>query len=39
MRWWLTHLPKADGTNEDGRLNDWWAYVVNFNELVVRDSR
>ena len=39
MRWWLTHLPKADGTNEDGRLNDWWAYVVNFNELVTGDSR
>lgn len=38
MRWWLTHLPKAAGTNEDGRLNDWWAYVVGFNDLVIPDQ-
>lgn len=38
MRWWLTHLPKAAGTNDDGRLNDWWAYVVRFNELVIGNS-
>ena len=38
MRWWLTHLPKAPGTNGDGRLNDWWAYVVRFNDLVIADQ-
>ena len=36
MRWWLTHLPKAPGTNDDGRLNDWWRYVVDFDELIIR---
>ena len=37
MRWWLTHLPKGAGTNADGRLNDWWAYVVRFDELLIRN--
>ena len=37
IRWWLTHLPKAAGTNSDGRLNDWWRYVVQFDELVIRN--
>lgn len=27
MRWWFSHLPRAPGTNADGRLNNWWAYV------------
>ena len=29
--WWFTHLPKAPGVNADGRLNNWWEYVYNFN--------
>jgi len=37
MRWWLARLPRAPGTNADGRLNDWWRYVVNFDELVIRN--
>ena len=36
MRWWLARLPRAVGTNADGRLNDWWRYVVQFDELVIR---
>lgn len=31
QRWWFTHLPKAPGVNADGRLNNWWEYVYNFN--------
>ena len=31
MRWWFTHLPKAVGVNDDGRLNNWWEYLYNFN--------
>jgi hypothetical protein len=27
--WWLEHLPANPGTGPDGRLNDWWAYVVD----------
>jgi len=31
MLWWFKHLPKAPGVNADGRLNNWWEYVFNFN--------
>jgi hypothetical protein len=31
QRWWFTHLPKAAGVNADGRLNNWWEYIFNFN--------
>ena len=31
MKWWFTHLPKAPGINPDGRLNNWWEYLFNFN--------
>jgi hypothetical protein len=29
-RWWLSHLPKAAGRRE-GLLNNWWAYIADFN--------
>jgi hypothetical protein len=32
MRWWLTRLPKAVGRNADGKLNNWWAYLLDMNE-------
>ncbi len=28
-RWWLERLPKAPGHAADGRLNNWWPYVVH----------
>jgi hypothetical protein len=28
--WWLSHFPKAPGRT-DGKLNNWWAYVADFN--------
>lgn len=31
IKWWFTHLPKAAGVNGDGRLNNWWKYIYNFN--------
>jgi hypothetical protein len=31
-RWWLGHLPRAEGRSE-GRLNNWWAYAVGFNRF------
>ncbi|MEM7341933.1 MAG: hypothetical protein AAF467_25035 [Actinomycetota bacterium] len=27
--YWFTHIPKVAGCNDDGRLNDWWAYFVH----------
>lgn len=32
-RWWLSRLPRAPGRTE-GRLNNWWAYVVDFNRYA-----
>lgn len=31
-RWWLRHLPRAEGRTE-GKLNNWWAYTVDFNRF------
>jgi hypothetical protein len=31
-RWWLNHLPNAPGRSE-GKLNNWWAYVTDFNRF------
>jgi hypothetical protein len=33
MRWWFTRLPRAPGTNRDGKLNNWWRYVFEFARL------
>ncbi len=30
-RWWLAHLPKAPGRGPDGKLANWWKYIVDFN--------
>jgi hypothetical protein len=29
-RWWLRHLPRAPGRTQ-GKLNNWWAYVADFD--------
>jgi hypothetical protein len=39
QRWWFAHLPKAPGVNADGRLNNWWEYVFNFNTFDERGRR
>jgi hypothetical protein len=31
-RWWLGHLPCAPGRT-NGKLNNWWAYAVDFNRF------
>ena len=30
--WWLEHLPRSPGRT-DGKLNNWWAYVTDFNRF------
>ena len=32
-RWWLKRLPHAEGRNPDGKLNNWWPYLVDFNQF------
>jgi hypothetical protein len=35
MRWWLRHLPRGAGET-DGYLNDWWSYVLRYDDAVKR---
>jgi len=35
MKWWFSHIPHFNGVNpQDGKLNNWWHYVVDYNEAV-----
>lgn len=36
MTWWFAHLPRASGWNADGRLNNWWRYVYEFDKYDDR---
>lgn len=36
LKWWFSHLPKAPGINMDGRQNNWWKYVYDFNNYTDR---
>ncbi|MCF8418059.1 MAG: T9SS type A sorting domain-containing protein [Melioribacteraceae bacterium] len=35
MRWWFGHLPNVEGKT-DGILNNWWHYIVDFQEAVIK---
>lgn len=34
--WWYTRLPKAVGRNADGKLNNWWRYIVEPDYYKLR---
>lgn len=34
MKWWFGHLPRAEGTNSEGKLNNWWRYLFEFANTV-----
>jgi hypothetical protein len=36
MRWYFAHLPRAPGKNPDGKLNNWWRYIYQFNDHVPK---
>ena len=38
MRWWFRHLPRAPGVAPDGKLNNWWSYVTEFDSLVIKST-
>lgn len=33
--WWMKHLPHAPGVT-DGFCNNWWEYIVNYDEAVKK---
>ena len=40
MTWWMSHIPHFKGINpEDGKLNNWWHYVVDYNAAVKKESK
>jgi len=34
LNWWFHHLPRRQGVGPDGKLNNWWRYLFEFNENV-----
>ncbi len=34
MRWYFAHLPRAVGVNADGRQNNWWKYLYDFDNYA-----
>ncbi len=32
MSWWFHHLPHFACKNKNGILNNWWAYIIDYNE-------
>ena len=28
--WWLSHIPKAEGLDSNGMLNNWWGYFSKY---------
>jgi hypothetical protein len=39
MRWWLRRLPKFKCKDKDGYLNNWWAYVIDYNEAKTLEGQ
>lgn len=39
MKWWFTRLPIASEWNKDGRLNNWWRYIFEFNDYDQRGKK
>ena len=37
LKWWYRHLPRKPGRGPDGKLNNWWCYIVDLN--AYRESR
>ena len=31
LKWWYRHMPHLPGRNPDGKLNNWWCYLVDMN--------
>lgn len=39
MTWWFSHIPHFAGINpSDGHLNNWWHYVVNWEEAIRKET-
>lgn len=40
MTWWMRHFPHYKGINKaDGKLNNWWHYVVDYNAALKLEEK
>jgi hypothetical protein len=40
MKWWFSHIPHFEGVSpEDSKLNNWWFYVVDYNEAIKLEKQ
>lgn len=39
MSWWFRHLPKATCLDKNGFLNNWWSYIVDFEEAKAEEKK
>jgi len=40
MDWWFSHIPHFEGINlGDGHLNNWWHYVVNWEQAIALEHK
>jgi hypothetical protein len=37
--YWMRNVPKFKCKDQDGRLNNWWAYVIDYNEGKALESQ
>ena len=35
FEWYYQHVPRAGGVNLDGRQNNWWKYLYNFDNYAA----
>lgn len=38
MMWWFSHIPNYKCLNKDEKLNNWWHYVIDFEEAIIETS-
>ncbi|MFM7319033.1 MAG: LamG-like jellyroll fold domain-containing protein, partial [bacterium] len=38
LEWYFTRIPRAIGVNPDGRQNNWWKYLYNYNNYNTNGS-
>jgi hypothetical protein len=36
MKWYFSHIPRAPGVNPDGRLNNWFKYIFDFQSYDAK---
>lgn len=36
LKWWYRHLPRKPKTDSEGKLMNWWKYIYDFNETILK---